>query len=89
MRPGWLDFHGSHDVRWCAMRCHAAPLMYASIRLAAELQVRFRVNRPARRAKRIHSIAAILLQIKLAICNLDPRPARLAANWNTYALRTT
>ncbi|KAF9058500.1 hypothetical protein BDP27DRAFT_1432642 [Rhodocollybia butyracea] len=28
------------------------------------------------------SIASVLLQIKLAISNLDPRPARLAANWN-------
>ncbi|KZW01474.1 hypothetical protein EXIGLDRAFT_717897 [Exidia glandulosa HHB12029] len=29
-----------------------------------------------------YSISAILLQIKLAISNLDPRPARLAQNWN-------
>ncbi|KAI0086019.1 hypothetical protein BDY19DRAFT_962578 [Irpex rosettiformis] len=29
-----------------------------------------------------YSISAILLQIKLAISNLDPRPARLAANWD-------
>lgn len=28
------------------------------------------------------SISAVLLQIKLAISNLDPRPARLANNWN-------
>jgi len=30
-----------------------------------------------------YSISAILLQIKLAISNLDPRPARLAQNWDT------
>ncbi|KAJ7127952.1 hypothetical protein C8R44DRAFT_979448 [Mycena epipterygia] len=30
-----------------------------------------------------YSISAVLMQIKLAISNLDPRPARLAANWNT------
>ncbi|KAI0824358.1 hypothetical protein BC628DRAFT_1379076 [Trametes gibbosa] len=30
-----------------------------------------------------YSISAILLQIKLAISNLDPRPARLASNWNS------
>ncbi|KAJ7579700.1 hypothetical protein C8J56DRAFT_963387, partial [Mycena floridula] len=29
-----------------------------------------------------YSIPAVLLQIKLAISNLDPRPARLAQNWN-------
>ncbi|EJD40876.1 hypothetical protein AURDEDRAFT_115746 [Auricularia subglabra TFB-10046 SS5] len=29
-----------------------------------------------------YSISAILLQIKLAISNLDPRPARLAQNWH-------
>ncbi|KAF8523448.1 hypothetical protein BU17DRAFT_43697 [Hysterangium stoloniferum] len=29
-----------------------------------------------------YSISAILLQIKLAISNLDPRPARLANNWD-------
>ncbi|TFK72251.1 hypothetical protein BDN72DRAFT_836432 [Pluteus cervinus] len=29
-----------------------------------------------------YSIAAVLLQIKLAISSLDPRPARLASNWN-------
>lgn len=29
-----------------------------------------------------YSIAAILLQIKLAVSSLDPRPARLAQNWN-------
>ncbi|KAF9060333.1 hypothetical protein BDP27DRAFT_1339817 [Rhodocollybia butyracea] len=29
-----------------------------------------------------YNIASVLLQIKLAISNLDPRPARLAANWN-------
>ncbi|EPS95732.1 hypothetical protein FOMPIDRAFT_1032740 [Fomitopsis schrenkii] len=29
-----------------------------------------------------YSIAAILLQIKLAISNLEPRPARLAQNWD-------
>ena len=29
-----------------------------------------------------YSIAAVLLQIKLAISNLDPRPARLAPNWD-------
>ncbi|KZT05739.1 uncharacterized protein LAESUDRAFT_726677 [Laetiporus sulphureus 93-53] len=29
-----------------------------------------------------YSISAILLQIKLAISNLDPRPARLASNWD-------
>jgi ubiquitin-conjugating enzyme E2 Q len=29
-----------------------------------------------------YSISAVLLQIKLAISNLDPRPARLANNWN-------
>ncbi|OSX62557.1 hypothetical protein POSPLADRAFT_1046024 [Postia placenta MAD-698-R-SB12] len=29
-----------------------------------------------------YSISAILLQIKLAISNLDPRPARLAQNWD-------
>ncbi|THH27905.1 hypothetical protein EUX98_g6282 [Antrodiella citrinella] len=35
-----------------------------------------------------YSIPAILLQIKLAISNLDPRPARLAANWDhPYAMQ--
>lgn len=29
-----------------------------------------------------YSISAVLLQIKLAISNLDPKPARLANNWN-------
>lgn len=29
-----------------------------------------------------YSIPAILLQIKLAISNLEPQPARLAQNWN-------
>ncbi|KAJ7213658.1 hypothetical protein B0H12DRAFT_1061615 [Mycena haematopus] len=29
-----------------------------------------------------YSISAVLMQIKLAISNLDPRPARLASNWN-------
>lgn len=29
-----------------------------------------------------YSIAAVLLQIKLAISNLEPRPARLASNWD-------
>ncbi|KAJ6632300.1 hypothetical protein B0H10DRAFT_1865630 [Mycena sp. CBHHK59/15] len=29
-----------------------------------------------------YSISAVLLQIKLAISNLDPKPARLAENWN-------
>ncbi|KAI0703481.1 hypothetical protein BC835DRAFT_1028647 [Cytidiella melzeri] len=29
-----------------------------------------------------YSISAVLLQIKLAISNLDPRPARLASTWN-------
>ncbi|KAJ7059776.1 hypothetical protein C8F01DRAFT_989503 [Mycena amicta] len=29
-----------------------------------------------------YSIPAVLMQIKLAISNLDPRPARLASNWN-------
>ncbi|EIW74242.1 hypothetical protein CONPUDRAFT_85969 [Coniophora puteana RWD-64-598 SS2] len=29
-----------------------------------------------------YTISAILLQIKLAISNLDPRPARLAQNWS-------
>ncbi|KAJ7458741.1 hypothetical protein B0H11DRAFT_2286534 [Mycena galericulata] len=34
-----------------------------------------------------YSISAVLLQIKLAISNLDPKPARLAHNWNTpYAV---
>ncbi|KAJ6489722.1 hypothetical protein DFH09DRAFT_1377449 [Mycena vulgaris] len=28
-----------------------------------------------------YSISAVLMQIKLAISNLDPKPARLAANW--------
>ncbi|GJE90635.1 hypothetical protein PsYK624_067790 [Phanerochaete sordida] len=28
-----------------------------------------------------YSISAVLLQIKMAISNLDPRPARLASNW--------
>ncbi|TFY60148.1 hypothetical protein EVJ58_g5335 [Rhodofomes roseus] len=31
-----------------------------------------------------YSISAILLQIKLAISNTEPRPARLAQNWDTY-----
>ncbi|KAJ7763374.1 hypothetical protein B0H16DRAFT_1311189 [Mycena metata] len=30
-----------------------------------------------------YSISAVLMQIKLAISNLDPKPARLAHNWNT------
>ncbi|RDX46333.1 hypothetical protein OH76DRAFT_1407058 [Lentinus brumalis] len=30
-----------------------------------------------------YSISAILLQIKLAISNLDPKPARLASNWDS------
>ncbi|KAI0628025.1 hypothetical protein C8Q77DRAFT_1151557 [Trametes polyzona] len=30
-----------------------------------------------------YSISAVLLQIKLAISNLEPRPARLAHNWST------
>ncbi|KAI0350812.1 hypothetical protein OH77DRAFT_1570284 [Trametes cingulata] len=30
-----------------------------------------------------YSISAVLLQIKLAISHLDPRPARLAHNWST------
>ncbi|GAA5925491.1 uncharacterized protein JCM15063_005038 [Sporobolomyces koalae] len=29
-----------------------------------------------------YSISAVLLQIRMAISNLDPRPARLASNWN-------
>ncbi len=29
------------------------------------------------------SISAILLQIKLAISNLDPKPARLSPNWDS------
>ncbi|KAJ6535050.1 hypothetical protein B0H19DRAFT_963825, partial [Mycena capillaripes] len=29
-----------------------------------------------------YSISAVLMQIKLAISNLDPKPARLASNWN-------
>ncbi|KAM5545525.1 hypothetical protein V8D89_000563 [Ganoderma adspersum] len=29
-----------------------------------------------------YSISAILIQIKLAISNLDPKPARLASNWD-------
>ncbi|KAJ7753671.1 hypothetical protein DFH07DRAFT_868677 [Mycena maculata] len=34
-----------------------------------------------------YSIPAVLMQIKLAISNLDPKPARLAPNWNTpYAV---
>lgn len=34
-----------------------------------------------------YSISAVLLQIKLAISNLDPRPARLARNWDhPYAI---
>ncbi|EMD36029.1 hypothetical protein CERSUDRAFT_156784 [Gelatoporia subvermispora B] len=38
---------------------------------------------PISLANATHSISAVLLQIKLAISNLDPRPARLAANWDT------
>ncbi|KAH6905576.1 hypothetical protein BKA70DRAFT_1372977 [Coprinopsis sp. MPI-PUGE-AT-0042] len=35
-----------------------------------------------------YSIPAVLMQIKLAISNLDPRPARLAQNWQQpYAVR--
>ncbi|RPD55194.1 hypothetical protein L227DRAFT_579837 [Lentinus tigrinus ALCF2SS1-6] len=30
-----------------------------------------------------YSISAVLLQIKLAISNLDPKPARLAQNWDS------
>ena len=30
----------------------------------------------------VSSVSAILLQIRLAISNLDPRPARLASNWD-------
>ncbi|KAJ7864224.1 hypothetical protein B0H14DRAFT_3133745 [Mycena olivaceomarginata] len=30
-----------------------------------------------------YSISAVLMQIKLMISDLDPRPARLASNWNT------
>lgn len=34
------------------------------------------------------SISAVLMQIKLAISNLDPRPARLAPNWDqNYQVR--
>lgn len=29
-----------------------------------------------------YSISAVLMQIRMAISNLDPRPARLAQNWN-------
>ncbi|CAA7264437.1 unnamed protein product [Cyclocybe aegerita] len=29
-----------------------------------------------------YSISAVLMQIRLAISNLEPRPARLASNWN-------
>ena len=29
-----------------------------------------------------YSIPAVLLQIKMAISNLDPKPARLAQNWD-------
>lgn len=32
----------------------------------------------------LSSISAILMQIRLAISNLEPRPARLASNWNQY-----
>ncbi|EKM50995.1 uncharacterized protein PHACADRAFT_151428 [Phanerochaete carnosa HHB-10118-sp] len=35
-----------------------------------------------------YSISAVLLQIRLAISNLDPRPARLASNWDRpYEMR--
>ncbi|XP_006456406.1 hypothetical protein AGABI2DRAFT_77738 [Agaricus bisporus var. bisporus H97] len=35
-----------------------------------------------------YNIPAVLMQIKLAISNLDPRPARLDASWNTpYQMR--
>lgn len=30
-----------------------------------------------------YSIPAVILQIKMAISNLDPKPARLARDWNT------
>lgn len=29
-----------------------------------------------------NSIAAVLMQIRLALSNLDPKPARLAQDWN-------
>ena len=33
-----------------------------------------------------YSIPAVLLQIKMAISNPDPKPARLAQNWDVYVL---
>jgi len=35
-----------------------------------------------------YSIPAVLLQIKMAISNPDPKPARLAQNWDVpYSMR--
>ena len=51
-------------------------------RVASQLQVRFvSAENPSLVHNLLPSVAAILLQIKLAISNLDPRPARLAADW--------
>ena len=33
----------------------------------------------------IPSISAVLMQIRLAISNLEPKPARLASDWNRSA----
>ena len=36
-----------------------------------------------------YSIPAVLLQIKMAISNPDPKPARLAQNWEMQVLLLT
>lgn len=53
-------------------------------RLAPKLQVMLYETKlnPWRIHEEFSSISAVLLQIKLAISNLEPRPAQLARNWN-------
>ena len=57
--------------------------------MVAELQVSLDSNENKRVLNsHLYSISAVLMQIRLAISNLEPRPARLARNWNEYAYCT-
>jgi hypothetical protein len=57
--------------------------------MATQLQVYILLQGMFDHSTPLSSISAILLQIKLAISNLDPRPARLAHNYNVYVFHLT
>lgn len=65
--------------------CHLQSGTYHSHRVVAELQVGIRAD--VEKILTLHpcSISAVMMQIRLAISNLEPRPARLAHDWNKYA----